>query len=146
MTAIALTQEERAKTRYYLGYPNLESRNTTSLGLPIVYRTALLLEENMRSILDTFSYTIVQGLLADLAISRCKISAAKDRLSVTEIAYAVKINNKEINQLWQEDYRLCQQLARLLAAPIYSHPWGPAECPQSGTNSNASGDIPIIYS
>lgn len=143
--AISLTQEERAKTRYYLGYPNLESRYILSLGLPMTYPTALLLEENMRSVLDTFSYTIMQGIIAKLDISRCKISAAQDRLAVTEIAYAVKINNKEINQLWREDYRLCQQLARLLAVPIYSHPWGPPECAQSGTNSNASGDIPIIY-
>lgn len=143
--AIALTQEERAKTRYYLGYPSLENRSILSLGLPMTYPTALLLEENMRSVLDTFTYTIVQGIIAKLDASRCKINAAQDRLSVTEIAYAVKINNKEINQLWQEDYRLCQQLARLLAAPIYSHPWGAPECAQSGTNSNASGDIKIYY-
>jgi hypothetical protein len=57
--AESLDQEQRAKTRYYLGYFNLENRSILSANMPIVIPQQQVLEQNMRSILDTFSLTII---------------------------------------------------------------------------------------
>lgn len=122
--AVALNQEERSKTRYYLGYPNLESRSLYVLGFPVTVPTALILEENMRSINDEFSLSSIRGILAQLDAIRCEINKARSRLKFTDVAYTIKSNIHEIDQLWDEDYKLCVQLSTFLSVPIFKHPTG----------------------
>lgn len=122
--AESLDQEQRAKTRYYLGYFNLENRSILSANMPIVIPQQQVLEQNMRSILDTFSLTIITNIIAEIDCSRAQIDAAKQRLVATEVQYAVKMNRFELQQRWQEDLKLCLQLANLLATPLYWHPTG----------------------
>lgn len=122
--AESLDQEQRAKTRYFLGYFNLEQRSILSANMPVVIPQQQVLEQNMRSILDAYSKTIVVNIINEIECSRDKINKAKERLSVSEVQYAVKMNRYELQQLWQEDLKLCLQLANLLAVPLYWHPTG----------------------
>lgn len=117
-----LTQTQRAKVRFFLGYPNLETRFTINSGIPMANYTALALEENMRSILDAESLLIITNVIDQIECLRNNINTARSRLKATKIYGAVDINNLEIDQLWVEDYRLCEQLSSLLAIPIYKHP------------------------
>lgn len=140
MTTYALNEDYRAKTRYYLGYFNLANRFILSSNQPVATAQNQVLEENMRNILDQASLDICVDVVDRITAIRCKIKEAKDRLSVQEIAYAVKMNNNEIEKLWNEDYRWCEQLAHLLAVPLYWHPTGRGMLGGNGT------DVPIIYS
>lgn len=140
MTTYSLTEEERAKTREYLGYFNLANRYILSSNQPIAVPQQQVLEENMRNILDTYSLTILQGLIVDIDNIRCQIKNARTRLKVSDIAYSMKMNPHEIYMLWEEDYKLCERLAHLLAVPLYWHPTGRGLVPGNGT------DIPIIGS
>lgn len=119
-----LDEEYRAKARYYLGYPNLESRFTLQSGIPLAVPTQEILEVNMRNILDQFSLNMVIDLIDQIEESRCEIRKAKRRLKASEIAYTFKSNQYEISQLWSEDYKLVEQLSIALACPIYFHPTG----------------------
>lgn len=134
--ALALTQEQRAKTRYYLGYFNLEQRSIVDMGIPMLVGQQGILENNMRSILDTFSMTLITNLLDEIECSRANIVAAKQRLKASEVANTVKMNAYEIGQLWQEDLKLCLQLAQLLASPLYWHPSGAGVGYPGGVASN----------
>ena len=117
-----LDQEQRAKVRFFLGYPNLETRYTINSCIPLVNYTALALEENMRSILDVPSLMIITNIINQIECLRNNINSARSRLKAVKLHGAVDLNNREIDQLWVEDYRLCEQLSELLAIPIYRHP------------------------
>lgn len=122
--AESLTQEERAKVRFYLGYPNLEARHLYGSGYLLVAPTGLVLENNMRSIVDTFAIELIRDLLDQVETSRANITKALKRLKFQEIAYTIKANPYEVQQLWEEDYKLCRQLAQQLGSPIIQHPSG----------------------
>jgi len=137
--AFSLDEEYRSYAREYLGYFNLENRYILSSGQPIVIGQQQILETNMRNILDQYSLNRVIAMIDKITESRCKIDKAKDRLKVSEIAYSVKMNPKEIAKLWREDYKLCERLAHVLAVPLYWHPTG------RGINPGMSGgNIPIV--
>lgn len=137
--SFSLDENYRSLTREYLGYFNLENRYILSSNQPIVLGQQQILETNMRNILDQVSLTRMIALIDEITTIRCQITSARSRLKVTEVAYSVKMNNKEIKQLWNEDYKLCERLAHLLAVPLFWHPSG------RGLNPGSSGaSIPII--
>lgn len=138
MTTYALTEEERSKTREYLGYFNLANRYILSSNQPIAVPQQQILEENMRNILDADSLLRLQALIVEIDAIRCQISSARSRLKITEIAFSMKLNIHELYMLWEEDYKLCERLAHLLAVPLYWHPTG------RGLIAGNGVDIPIV--
>ena len=115
--------------------------------MPIVIPQQQILEQNMRSILDTFSKTIIVNILTEIECSRAAITASKQRLVATEVQYAVKMNRFEIQQRWQEDLKLCLQLAQLLATPLYWHPTGAGIGNVGGSAGqmfSGGGSIPFV--
>lgn len=135
----SLNEAQRSKAREYLGYMNLSNRYILSSNQPIVIGQQQILETNMRNILDQTSLDTVVDLLTEIENLRCQIKNARSRLKVSEVAYSVKMNPKEINQLWREDYKLCERLAHLLAVPLYWHPTGRGLNPGMG-----GGNIQIM--
>lgn len=147
--SVALDSEQKSKVRQYLGYFNLENRSILSASQPIVISQQGVLEANMDSILDTFSRQIIIDLITDIDCSRCEIKAAKQRLMASEVQYAVKMNRFEINMRWQEDLKLCNQLANLLATPLYWHPTGAGignPGGSAGNMYNGGGSIRLLDS
>jgi len=61
---MALTQEERSKTRYHLGFPNIGNATVLALGFPAAGHPAFLLEAAMDQILPVaepnFRYVLSQ--------------------------------------------------------------------------------------
>lgn len=124
MSTQFLSEDNRAKVRLYLGYPGLAQRQTLTAGVPFTTPTGLLLEEAMRQILDLPTLELLNELIEDIDCSRQQIKAAKKRLKVSKVAYEIEMNQRELDKLWLEDYRLCRQLADQLACPIIRHATG----------------------
>lgn len=122
--SFSLNQAQRAKTRRYLGYFNLATRYMVYANIPVAVGQQEILEQNMRNILDQTSLDMIVELIECIEASRCRIKAAHDRLAVSEIAYGPKMNKYEVAQLWNEDFKICEELAHLLAVPLYWHPTG----------------------
>ena len=129
----ALTEREKAKTRQYLGYFNLANRSVINGGMPLVTYQSGVLEMQMENILDEYSIEIVREILEDIECSRIAIKKAKKTLKLKSVAYAAEFNPFEISQLWQEDYKLCAQLAQLINAALVWHPTGRGLMGSGGT-------------
>lgn len=124
MTTESLSEKQIIKVKRYLGYPTLAHRFNLYANVPLAVPTALLLEKHVRAIDGEFALEEITDLIDDIDCSRQAIKAAKKRAGITEVAYSVKFNNAEVLILWEEDYKLCLQLADLLYVPVYKHPTG----------------------
>lgn len=123
---VSLTQEERAKARYFLGYSGISSNfdpRSYFPSIPAGLRDGTQTFENsVRSILDNDTYTIVKSLLAQIQDLRVQISESATTLIADRIEGAVTLNKQRQQQLWQEDYRLCCLLANMLMVQVQWHP------------------------
>lgn len=124
--SVALSQTERANARYLLGYSLLDANQDPRTYLPAVpaglQDGSAVFENNVRSILDTRSYTLVTDLIDQIFAFRTQIADAASTLIASRIEGAVSLNPKRMYEMWQEDYRLCQLLASLLMVRVYWHP------------------------
>lgn len=122
---LSLTDEYKAKVRYYLGYPLLSSLGTVDYDLWLAAKSvSAVLEINMNQIADSFSMSIITGLVNDLDLLRLKITAAEGRgAKVESIGKGdIVLNKDEINRLWAQHYNKCKELAQTLMVEILSHP------------------------
>ena len=120
----ALSDDYKAKVRQYLGYFNLINRYSLVWNIPVVFSQQQILETNMEQFPSEFAMAIVTDLVDEIDCSREMIKAARKRFKVSEVPGAVVFNEYEVSMLWQEDYKLCEQLAQLLVTPLYYHPTG----------------------
>lgn len=134
--AESLTQEERSKVRRFLGYPNLETRYIISANQPLAVPGQEILEQNMRNILDSYSLTQVREVIEEIEEIRCQIKDARRRIKVEKIANTLTTNKYELSMLWDQDWKFVEQLARLLAVKVYSHPTGRGVADISGGGMN----------
>lgn len=107
---MALTNAQRESVYEYLGYPTI-----TYLGN--ISQTLAVILDN----LSANTETRVTDLITKIATSRTDIISAQGRLKASEVG-DIKLNQGELKQRWQEDYRLCRQLSILLSVPIADHP------------------------
>ena len=137
--AFSLNDEEKSKTRQYLGYFNLQIRSVIYANQVQAVPQQEILEQNMQQILDETSLKTIQDIIEEIDCLRCEIKNARKRLRVSEVAYSAKMNPYEISMLWQEDFKLCNQLAHLLAVPLYWHPSG-----RGISQTGGGGFIPLF--
>lgn len=107
---MALTDAQRESVYEYLGFPTV-----TEFGSP---------SQTLATILDNMSSNAesrVVALIDLITTSRGDILSAQGRLKASEVG-DIKLNQSEIKQRWQEDYRLCEQLSILLGVGIRRHP------------------------
>lgn len=110
---MAFDDTETQKVRDYLG---LESLLTDSR---YIFQTTRL-EERLAA-LNAAAEARVKSLLAEIDTLRSDITAARGRLKAAELE-GIKLNPKEIDQLWKEDLRLCRMLAQVISWPLKRHP------------------------
>lgn len=122
----ALTEQERAKVREYMGYSSLRSNlDPTIFGASIPYGLSdnvAILERNTRNILDDDTYALVQELLSKIENSRSRIDQAASYLPVTRVEGAIQMNKNMMRDLWMYDKSLCDQLGTKLAVAVHWHP------------------------
>jgi hypothetical protein len=123
---VSLTEEERAKARYFLGYSGISSNfdpRSYFPSIPAGLRDGTQTFENsIRSIIDNDTYAIIQSLLAQIESLRVSIGESATTLIADRIEGAVTLNKQRQNELWREDYRLCCLLANMLMVTVQWHP------------------------
>ena len=116
MANALLTDEEKARIRYHLGYPQTEPVSSIQLGAPAFGQTMFMVESAMERI-PVAAIGFIRQLVQILDRTEANIIDAQDFL-VASAAGEVDINKDHIEQLRTEYARWAQKLADNLGAPI----------------------------
>jgi len=101
---MALTQEERARTRYHLGFPNIAAGAALALGFPAAGHPAYLLEAAMNDIVPEAEPKFREVLHQCECIER-QIMDAKKRLQAVSVGGVILRGPEELEALEdQYDY------------------------------------------
>lgn len=125
----ALSTAEKAKVRYYLGYPGVESMHTlNAYSYPASSYWGIVLERNMNDVLDSDTYTLIQAIITKLTNLETSITNAQANLAVDSIGKGdVVLNKDNLKMLWKEHYIWCSKLAQQFYVPIKHHPCQPSQ-------------------
>lgn len=130
-----LTDEEKTRVRYHLGYPAVTSAASIQLGTPAYSETAWLVDAVLPKLLDG-ALPRVRSMLVTLEGIETKMVEAQDRLAATQLE-TLKLREDEIESLEREYRRWAFRLAELLGCPIY-----PGSSRFKGIGTGA-GNIPV---
>lgn len=116
---MALTQEERQRVRYHLGYGAVQPAAMLTFGMVKPYPTAFLVEQAMDQILPVAEDKCRQ-LLTVLDGVECRLVDAQTRLAASSIDQ-LKMRADEPERLEDEYRRWGYRLADLLMVPVYPY-------------------------
>lgn len=111
-----LTQEERIKCRYYLGYLNTSMAASLALGLPSVSQTAFLLESAMHMIIADAEF-LVRRALAELDCIEAQLSGSRERYALRALDKTEFSQYEEI-RLGDQFLHWSKTLADIFGVPI----------------------------
>ena len=114
-----LTPQEKARTRYHLGYLGVQVADSLSFGQPIPIQTLFIVEAAMDNLILEH-VPKVRSLLDVLDGMECRLLAAADRLAASAIG-ELKLRDNEPDQIEKEYYRWAGRLADTLGVPFYSY-------------------------
>lgn len=116
---MALTDEERQKVRYHLGYLSVAPAASLNFGMPRPIQTIFLVELAMDNILPVAIDKIRQivGIMDGI---ECRLVDAQDRLSATSLDN-LSLRRDETDALEAEYYRWGGRLADTLGVPFYAY-------------------------
>ena len=119
MPTVTLTEEEKNRVRYHLGYPMIYPASAIILGVPASAQPAYLLEHSLELIPDT-AISIIRTLIAKCDATDGGVFESQDRL-VAKAVDEVDLNPDEA-VLRRREYRYwVQKLADTLGAPINAY-------------------------
>jgi hypothetical protein len=116
---MALTLEEKQRTRYFLGYPSVQSAAALSYGMVKPLQTLFLLESAMNLILPVAEDKVRQ-LLGVLDGIECRLIDAQDRLAAKSVD-TLTMRPDETAALEEEYRRWANRLADVLGVPLYGY-------------------------
>lgn len=116
MATVVLTNEEKARIRYHLGYPQTDPVTSIQLGLPRASQTAYVVEGQMDRIPD-HAIAIIRNIVAILDGIDARLIDALDRLAAKSTS-DLDLNPEECDKLRKEYAAWALTLADNLGAPI----------------------------
>lgn len=116
---MALTPEERLRTKYHLGYPSELSAASISYGIARPQQTLFLVELAMNN-LQPAAEDKVRQILGVLDGIECRLIDAQDRLAAKSIEQ-LTMRPDEPDALEHEYYRWGGRLADVLGVPFYAY-------------------------
>lgn len=117
--AATLTDAEKDRIRYHLGYPSTEAIASASFGIPALRQPAFLIESAMNTLLEV-SLPRVRQVLTILDNLECKLVEAQDRLAAEQLG-DLRTRSDELSRLEVEYNRWAMRLADIFAVPIYGY-------------------------
>jgi len=114
---MALTDEEKARVRYHLGYPSVSTAASIQYGMPALTQTNFLVENVLGKLLESI-LPRVRGILVTLDGIEDKLVAAQDRLAATKLE-ELTLREDETDKLEGEYRRWGHRLADICGCPIY---------------------------
>lgn len=112
----AFTQEERARIRHHLGYPNVSANPTIALGFPAMTQSSFLVEQGMDHLLEAAAGPVRQYIAVLDEVER-RMMGLSDRFVATRVG-EITLNPLEPAQLSQEYLRWAYILAEELGVPV----------------------------
>lgn len=112
-----LTDEEKERCRYHLGYPEMQAAASIQYGIPRPIQTAFLAEASFNLVLP-LARPRVRKLLEILDGLECRI------LGATDVLEASKLGNLETREnapdlIERQYHRFACRLADVLGVPLY---------------------------
>lgn len=133
---MALTEAEKERVRYHLGYLGVQPAATLGFGVPFARPTQFMLESNLTKIM-LVSEPRVRRLLTILDKAECLLEQAMEQLGLEAID-GIKFDNTQPDKLEKEYDRWANRLADIMGVPFYAYS---KRFQQSG---NATGMIPVV--
>lgn len=138
MPNAVLSEEEKARVRYHLGYPQTDPISSIQLGVPGAGQPQFLVEGQLERIPES-AIGIIRGIIARCDSTDQRILESQERLAAKSVD-EVDLNPDEPNLLRQEYRFWVQKLADNIGAPINAY----ASAFQAG--GRASLNIPVLPS
>ena len=132
---MALTQEEKERIRYHLGYLSVQPASSMQFGQPRPVQTLFLVESAMNNLLEVAEGRL-RNMLDILDRIECHLVDGLDRLAAKRLD-GIELNNKEPDMLEHEYKRWAGRLADLLGVPLY--PYSKRFGPEMG-----AGNVPVV--
>jgi len=112
LQAAILTEEEKSKCRYHLGYLDVQAASSFSLGTPAMVQTQFMIEGAMNN-LNMVAYPKFVQLLCRLDQVEAEVYCTLDLVQVNKVD-SVEVNRNQMKELAAR-YKLAQQaLAQML--------------------------------
>lgn len=111
-----LTEEEKARIRYHLGYPQTDPVASIQLGVPRASQPMFLVEGQMNRIPDS-AIALVRRCVANCDATDQRILECQERMAARR-ADEIDLNENEADMLRKEYRFWVQRLADILGAPI----------------------------
>jgi hypothetical protein len=116
---VALTVEEKQRTRYHTGYPSVQSAAALSYGMVKPLQTLFLLESAMNLILPAAEDKL-RSILGILDGIECRLVDAQDRMAAKSVDN-LTMRPDETAALEEEYRRWANRLADVLGVPLYGY-------------------------
>jgi hypothetical protein len=113
---MALTDAEKGRARYHMGYPSQNSAASWQLGIPRVLQAQYLVELAL-NLVDNNNETYVRQIIGVMDGVECKLVDAQSRLAASQIG-DLKLRGDEPDKLEREYCRWGLRLSDTLAAPV----------------------------
>ena len=116
---MALTEAEKERVRYHLGYLEVSAAASIQLGIPRPLQTVFLLEQGINNILEG-AIPRVRRTLNVMDSIEDKLFEATDRLAAKSLDTLV-LRDNEPDMLEKEYVRWGYRLADIFGVPIYAY-------------------------
>ena len=115
----ALTDDEKARVRYHLGYPLLTTAASVQFGQPALTQTSFMVD-NALSRLTEPGLNYVRSMSKTMDDIEVKLIEAQDRLAAERLE-DLYLRKDEVEALENEYRRWGRRLADTIGAPIYPY-------------------------
>jgi len=112
-----LTDQEKERCRYHLGYPEMKAVASLQFGIPRPMQTAFLVELALDNVM-TVAEPRVRQILSVMDGIESSLVDAQTRLAAISLG-DIKLRQDEPGQLEREYVRWGMRLADILGCPIY---------------------------
>lgn len=126
MTATLLTEAEKEKIRYYLGYIETSMAASVQFGLARPIQTVFILEDAMTLLTNANAYARVQQILATLDSIECQLAKAVQTLAASSLGdmdlHPLKAKGLLFTDSIEREYvRWASRLADVMGVPLYAY-------------------------
>lgn len=120
-----LSDQEKERVRYHLGYIETSLAATLQYGIPRPQQTAFLLELALERLVDPFAVERCRGLLNTLDSIECKLRESADYVVAESIGqmklHPLASRGKLASDSLESEYvRWAYRLADMLGVPVYA--------------------------
>lgn len=115
---MALTNEEKARAKYHLGYPTVNPIPGLAFGVSVPLQPLFLVISALDKVEEAMEPKI-REILGTLDEIECQLAKQAKRLAVTELGGGLKTNLNAPKQLEELYMQFAGRLADILSVPFY---------------------------